>query len=79
MTGEIAPFNGDYRTAVATIRAFAEDLRNDPRVADARILKLPLDDSSRQNLSGTTAIRTEQQVGAKFEIAITLRASGGPG
>ena len=79
ITGEIAPFNGDYRTAVATIRAFAEDLRNDPRVADARILKLPLDDSSRQNLSGTTAIRSEQQVGAKFEIAITLRASGGPG
>lgn len=79
LTAEIAPFNGDYRTAVATIRDFAEQLRTDPRVTEARILKLPLDDSSRQHLAGSTATRAEQQVGAKFEIAITLRPPRGGG
>lgn len=77
VTGEIAPFNGDYRTAVATIRDFAEQLRRHPRVAEARILKLPLDDSSRESVTGSTAVRTERQLGARFEILITLREDAG--
>lgn len=77
LSGEITPFRGDYRTAVVTIREFAEDLRRDPRVAEIKILKLPLDDSSRQALSGSTNARVEQQVGAQFEFAITLREAGG--
>jgi hypothetical protein len=77
LSGEITPFQGDYRTAVVTIREFAEDLRRDPRVAESRILKLPLDDSSRQALSGSTNTRVEQQVGAQFELSVTLREPEG--
>ena len=60
-----------------TIREFAEDLRLDPRVAEIKIIKLPLDDSSRQSLSGSTNARVEQQVGAHFELSIVLREPGG--
>ena len=74
--GDIQPFNGDYRTAVATIRDFADRLRKNPAVADVKILKLPLDENSRQTLSGSTATRTEQQATAQFEIVITLREGG---
>ncbi len=77
LSGEITPFRGDYRTAVVTIREFAEDLRQDPRVAEIKILKLPLDDSSRQALSGSTNARVEQQVGAQFEMSVVLREPEG--
>lgn len=73
IVGDIQPFNGDYRTAVATIREFADRLRKNPAVADVKILKLPLDENSRQTLSGSTATRTEQQATAQFELVITLR------
>jgi len=73
IVGEIQPFNGDYRTAVATIRDFADRLRKNPAVADVKIIKLPLDENSRQTLSGSTSTRTEQQTRAQFEINLTLR------
>lgn len=73
IVGEIQPFNGDYRTAVATIRDFADRLRKNPAIADVKIIKLPLDENSRQTLSGSTATRTEQQTTAQFEINVTLR------
>ncbi len=76
ISGEILPFNGDYRVAVGTIREFSESLRRQPAVAEVRILKLPLDDSSKQNLSGSTAARSEESVGARFELVIALRESG---
>jgi hypothetical protein len=47
-------------------------------VADVRILKMPLDDSSKQNLSGSTATRSENTVGAQFEIVFVLRDGGAP-
>jgi hypothetical protein len=72
LVGEIQPFNGDYRSAVATIRDFADRLRKNPAVADVKIIKLPLDENSRQTLSGSTATRTEQQTSAQFEINVTL-------
>jgi hypothetical protein len=73
IVGEIQPFSGDYRTAVATIRDFADRLRKNPAVADVKIVKLPLDENSRQTLSGSTATRTEQQTSAQFEINVTLQ------
>lgn len=77
MIGEITPFSGDYRSAIANIRAFADRLRRDPLVADVRIVKLPLDASSRQSLTGSTATATEQRQSALFEIAITFKAQPG--
>lgn len=73
VSGELPGFSGDYRTAVGAIREFAERLRKNPRVSEAKITKLPLDESSRQSLSGSTSISTERALNAQFEIAITLR------
>jgi hypothetical protein len=73
VTGEIEPFAGDYRSAIATIRDFADALRRRPSVADVKIVRLPLDASSRQTLTGSTSMRTEQQLAAQFELAITLK------
>lgn len=76
MTGEIQPFTGDYRSAVAAIREFAATLRRHPRVAEVRILKLPLDDSSRQSLSGSTTTQAEAREGARFDLSVLLREGG---
>lgn len=77
IAAEIAPFNGDYRTAIATIRTFAERLRENPAVDEVKVVKLPLDASSRQSLSGSTDTRTEQRLTAQFEIAVVLKETGG--
>ncbi len=74
--GEIQPFTGDYRSAVNAIREFADQLRKHPRVVDAKIVKLPLDDSSKQSLTGTTSARAETSLGARFEISVLLREEG---
>jgi hypothetical protein len=73
IVGDIRLSSGDYRTAVAGIREFAEQLRKNPSVAEVKILKLPLDENSRQTLSGSTSTRAEQQASAQFEIVVTLR------
>lgn len=77
LSGELSPFDGDYRSAVATIREFAERLRANPAVAEVRVIKYPLDDSSREVLSGSTGSRTEQKASARFEVAVQLRDAGG--
>ena len=77
MIGEITPFSGDYRSAIAGIREFADRLRQSPLVADVRIIKLPLEASSRQSLTGSTSVATEQRQTAQFEIAITYQPQPG--
>jgi hypothetical protein len=72
-SGEIAPFSGDYRTAEQTIRAFVERLRSDPGVAEVKVLRWPLDASSKQTLSGSTTSRAEQVLSAPFEISMVLK------
>nr|MCU0869370.1 hypothetical protein [Burkholderiales bacterium] len=78
ITGTIEPFAGDYRSAITTIRDFADELRRKPAVADVKIVRLPLDASSRQSLAGSTSTRTEQTLTAQFELAVTLK-DGFPG
>jgi len=73
ISGEVTLVNGDYRTAVATVRDFADRLRKNPAIAEVKVIKLPLDENSRQTLTGTTATRAEQQTVAQFEVAVTLR------
>jgi hypothetical protein len=78
LQAEIQPFSGDYRSAVNEIREFADTLRAHPRVQEVKLLKLPLDDSSRQSLSGSTSAQAEAQVGAGFELVLLLKdAEGG--
>lgn len=77
VSGEIAPFDGNYREAVDTLRLFAERLRANPAVAEVRVVKYPLDDSSKQVLSGSTGARAERTAPASFEIFMRMRLAGG--
>lgn len=77
INADITPFNGDYRSAIALIRSFADRLRENPAVAEVKIIKLPLDASSRQSLSGSTDVRTEERLTAQFELAVVLKDVGG--
>lgn len=77
VSGEISPFDGNYRAAVDTIRQFAERLRANPAVAQVRVVKYPLDDSSQQVLSGSTGARSERKSAALFELAVQMRQAGG--
>lgn len=75
--GEISPFDGNYRAAVDTIRLFTEQLRASPAVADVRVVKYPLDDSSQQVLSGSTSARAERKASSVFEVLVRMREGGG--
>ena len=71
--GEVRPFRGDYRTAIQLIHAFTDRLAADPQVADARIIKLPLNIDPKLPLSGNTFEKGEQGEGADFSVLLVLR------
>jgi hypothetical protein len=71
--GEIKPFRGDYRAAVATINAFAERLGRDAAVAEARIVKLPLNVDPALALAGNTLDSREQGGAAEFRVLVVLK------
>src|SRR5215813_4670648 len=52
--GEIRPFRGDYRAAIADINAFAARLGKEPAVAEVRVVKLPLNVNPTLSLAGNT-------------------------
>ena len=67
----IAPFDGDYRAAITTVRRFASALAASPGIEHVRVRSLPLDLSSDRSVSGDT----ESSDGdATFEIRVGLRA-----
>jgi hypothetical protein len=70
---EIRPFRGDYRGAIALIHGFADRLARDPAVADARIVKLPLNIDPKLPLSGNTVDKGEYGQGADFRLLVTLK------
>jgi hypothetical protein len=72
--GEIRPFRGDFRAAIGQINAFAERLSGDPRVAEVRVLKLPLNVNPGLALSGNTLDTPEQSASADFTLVIVLKA-----
>ncbi|MFL6579686.1 MAG: hypothetical protein ACJ8G2_03000 [Burkholderiales bacterium] len=72
--GEVSPFDGDYKAAMAFISAFADRLANDERVAEVRALRLPLNASSDVGLAGSTNDKSKKG-SAEFELAIAF----GPG
>jgi hypothetical protein len=75
LAGEIRPFHGDYRAAIAAINAVAGRLARDPSVAEVRIVKLPLNINPELALSGNTRDEADQAGAAEFRIAITLKPS----
>ena len=73
VAGEIKPFYGDYRGAVAAINAFADRLRRDPAVAEARIVKLPLNIDPALPLAGNTIDGRDRSGVADFKVLMVLR------
>jgi hypothetical protein len=70
--GEVRPFRGDYRGAIDTINRFADRLREEPEVAEARVMKLPLNVNPALSLSGNTLDNPEQGVAAEFKLLLVL-------
>lgn len=73
--GEVKPFRGDYRAAIEIIHAFADRLANDPAVAEARIIKLPLNINPTLPLSGNTLDSGEYAGAADFKLLLVLKAN----
>ena len=73
--GEIRPFRGDYRSAIATINGFAGRIGEQPDVAEVRILKLPLNVNPTLTLSGNTIDTPEQSQNAtaEFKLLVVLK------
>jgi hypothetical protein len=72
--GEVKPFRGDYRAAIESIHAFADRLAKDPAVAEARIVKLPLNIDPKLPLSGNTLDSGEYGGAADFKLVVILKA-----
>jgi hypothetical protein len=73
LTGEIRPFQGDFRAAIASIQRVARRLEQDPAVAEVKVIKLPLNVNPELALSGNTRDVTDQPGTAEFKIAIWLK------
>jgi hypothetical protein len=74
--GEVRPFRGDYRSAIATINGFADRLRDEPDVSEVKVVKLPLNVNPALSLSGNTLDNPEQQGGtAEFKLVLVLKGT----
>jgi hypothetical protein len=67
------PFNGDFRSAISTINDFAARLGKDPRVAEVRVVKLPLNVNPGQPLAGNTLDSPDQNATADFKLVLVLK------
>ncbi|HKA39327.1 MAG TPA: hypothetical protein VKD25_06140 [Burkholderiales bacterium] len=74
--GEIRPFRGDYRGAIATINGMAARIAQEPEVAEVQVVKLPLNVNPALSLSGNTTEAAEQQAGtAEFKLLVVMKPS----
>jgi len=71
---EIRPFEGDYRTALDAINGFAEALRQDPAVAEVKVVGLPLNVSPNMALSGSTTESATRATTAPFRLHAVFKA-----
>lgn len=75
IAGEVTPFDGDYKAAIARVNDFAEGLRHGEQIAEVRITELPLNVSSETGLTGSTQeARRSSTGGARFRIMLALKA-----
>ena len=73
LKGEVRPFRGDYRAAIAAINEFAARLGKDPRVTEVRVVKLPLNVNPNLQLSGNTLDSPNQSATAEFQLVLVLK------
>lgn len=75
MQGEIRPFDGDYRAALAKVQTLAEHYKNDNEVAQVEVLQAPVNVSSQTGLKGSTTDAGESfKNAALFKLKIILKA-----
>lgn len=72
LRGEVSPFNGDYKGAMAQINAFATELAGDPKVARVQAIQLPFNASSDTGMTGSTNTPGGAG-GAAFEFAVSFK------
>jgi len=73
--GEVQPFDGNYRAAIEAVNGLAVRLAALKDVSAVRVVELPLDLSSRKNLSGGTGGRIGE---ARFKLRLALRVRHAP-
>jgi hypothetical protein len=73
LSGEVRPFHGDFRAAIAAINRVAEHLARDPAVADVKVVKMPLNVNPETALTGDTRDAAEHTGAAEFKIELTLK------
>lgn len=73
--GEIRNFSGDYRGALESVSTFANNLKQNPSVAQVRITLQPVNTSSQISLQGSTLDQQSQRLDpALFQIKVILKA-----
>ncbi len=72
--GEVRPFHGDYRAAMASINRLAEKLRHESEIASVSLLQMPLNLHSATALSGNTMdAANAEAVRAEFKLRLVLK------
>lgn len=72
LRGEIAPFSGDWRSAIARVDALAAALRAHPRAVRVEVLSYPLDLESTAKVSGDPATAWGETLTARFALKLVL-------
>ena len=77
INGEIANFDGDYRSALKSVNQLVDKLKADPLVAHVKLIQAPVNVSSYTNLQGSTAdTQDNNQAQALFKLRIVLKLEG---
>lgn len=76
VSGHVAPFDGDFRRAIATIDELAANLKEQTGVAKVEVLQYPLDVSSESSVSGSTT-RAQERVTASFRMKLIVGVDHG--
>ena len=76
VAGHLAPFDGDYRGAIAAVDHFADALRGRADVTAVEVLQYPLDLRSDTSVSGSTTGTPERLV-ASFRLKLTMGVPDG--
>jgi hypothetical protein len=79
MQGEIRPFDGDYRAALAKVQTLVEHYKKDADVAQIEVVQAPVNVSSQTDLKGsTTDADASLKIAALFKLKLVLNASPVP-
>jgi len=71
LRGEVTPFEGDWRAAIARVDALAAALRAQPRAVEVDVIAYPLDLESSSSVRGATGEASDTQA-ARFVLKLVL-------